>query len=482
MLKVITFNIKCGGSDIYSIEHRAPLVKEVVERYDGDLIGFQEATPKWMEFIEKDYGEEYEILNQYRAKDSLESTPLLFRKSRFECLDHGHFWLSETPSIESGVWDNYGYNRVCVWAKLRDKQEGTTVAFFNTHYGFGDENQLKSGKLILSYMKAMKADACILTADFNMYPTSPGYKQLTAELTDVNAATVNDMRNTYHGYAPEKRAHLKPIDFCFVTPDTVTPITSKRIDDLVNGEFPSDHFGVYSEIQVHHKLKFYSMRTCASDAPGMPANSAWFLRKMVSEQGCDVIALQNADYPHERRFFRSDEYTGMMRENAEDPAMLAPIFWKEELLELAEKEELTLGDSLATLAILKYKLGGKKLCVLNAHFGAEKEAFAKLITEKLAAYGDLPVFLAADLGDTIGSPAYRILKDALKDLRTLAAPKDMTPTYHGFYAEDAAPAITDFVFTNGVGSEKPTYRVLNLRPRNRVFSDHDGILATFILG
>ena len=133
MLKVITFNIKCGGSDIYSIEHRAPLVKEVVERYDGDLIGFQEATPKWMEFIEKDYGEEYEILNQYRAKDSLESTPLLFRKSRFECLDHGHFWLSETPSIESGVWDNYGYNRVCVWAKLRDKQEGTTVAFFNTH-------------------------------------------------------------------------------------------------------------------------------------------------------------------------------------------------------------------------------------------------------------------------------------------------------------------------------------------------------------
>lgn len=479
MLKIISFNIKCGGSDIYSIAHRAPLVKEVLERYDGDLIGFQEATPEWMECIERDYGEEYGIFNQYRAKDSLESTPLLYKKSRFECLEHGHFWLSDTPSIESGVWDNYGHNRICMWAKLLDKQEGTTVAFFNTHYGFGDENQLKSGRVILNYMKAMKVDACFLTADFNMYPTSPGYKQLTEQLVDVNAATVNDMRNTFHGYAPEKRAHLKPIDFCFVTPDTVEPITSKRMDDLVNGEFPSDHFGVYSEVQVHKKIKFYSQRVSLQEK--VVSGAPWYLRKEISGLRADIVALQQAEYAYERRFTRSDEYTGDIREDAEDTTLTNPIFWKEELLELTEKSEVALGDSQANLAVLQYKISGEKVCVLNAHFGEEKEAFAQKIVEALAPYGELPVLVAADLGDAIGSPAYRVLKEAFKDLRLAAAPKDVTPTYQGLYAEDAAPAITDFIFNNEKGLGKPTYKVELIRSRGRILSEHDGIFATFIL-
>ncbi len=479
MLKIITFNIKCGGSDIYSIEHRAPLLKEVLGKYDGDLIGMQEATPEWMECIERDYGEEYGIFNQYRAKDSLESTPLLYKKSRFECLEHGHFWLSDTPSIESGVWDNYGHNRICVWAKLYDKQEGTTVAFFNTHYGFGDENQLKSGNVILNYMKAMKVDACFLTADFNMYCTAPGYKQLTEHLVDVNAATVKDTSTTFHGYAPEKRAHLTPIDFCFVTSDTVEPITSKRMDDLVNGEFPSDHFGVYSEVQVHKKLKFFSQRVCEQEKT--MANAPWFMRKEVQKLRPDIVALQHAEYAYERRFVRSDEYTGYMRENAEDPSLTNPIFWKEDLLEQVEKSEVALADSQANLAVLQYKTSGEKVCVLNAHFGEEKEAFAKLIVEKLAAYSEMTVLVATDLGDTIGSPAYKVLKEAFKDLRALAAPKDVTPTYQGFYAEDAAPAIADFVFTNGKALSKPTYKVVELRSRGRILSDHEPIYSTFIM-
>ncbi len=477
MLKIISFNIKCGGSGEHAIPVRAPLLKTILDQYDADLVGLQEATPDWMECIERDYGEEYAILNQYRAKDSLESTPLLFRKSRFECLDHGHFWLSETPSIESGVWDNYGYNRICVWAKLFDKQEGTTVAFFNTHYGFGDENQLKSGNLILKYIEAMKADACFLTADFNMYPHSPGYKLLTDHLVDVNMATVQDTRFTYHGYKPEGRTH-GAIDFCFVTPN-VTPITYKRLDDTVNGQLPSDHYGIYNEVQVHKSLKFYSQRVFQGAEPDV--TNVWFLRKMVGGLRADIIALQQATYIFERRFSRADNYTGIVREDTEDPARLAPLFWREDLFDVAEQETLTLGDSIANLAVLQYKVGGKKICAVSAHFGEEKEAFAKLIVEKLAAYQEMLILLGADLDAPIGSPAYLILKEALKDLRVVVNSRDMTPTYHGFFKENTAPAITDFVFTNGEGASKLTYKVQDQRPRKRIFSDHDGIFVTCVL-
>jgi hypothetical protein len=37
--------------------------------------------------------------------------------------------------MESGGWCTWGCYRICLWAKLWDKQEGNEILFFNTHYG-----------------------------------------------------------------------------------------------------------------------------------------------------------------------------------------------------------------------------------------------------------------------------------------------------------------------------------------------------------
>lgn len=249
MLKVVSFNLRCANDpNGNSIDERAPRLKTVLEKYDADLYGFQEVTPCWLEHLTADYGADYEIFNQYRAEHSLESTPILWRRSRFSCLDRGYFWLSDTPDIESKGWDSWGCYRICMWVKLFDRQEGNTFLFFNTHYGFSDPCQVASGNLILERMRAMDADATILTGDFNMRQDAPGYQVLAEKLTDVNMATAKDLRTTFHGYKPEEQDSL--IDFCFVTPETVKCIAGKRMDDTVNGMFPSDHFGVYSEIQI----------------------------------------------------------------------------------------------------------------------------------------------------------------------------------------------------------------------------------------
>ena len=60
--------------------------------------------------------------------------------------------------------------------------------------------------------------------------------------------TTNDMRSTFHGYSltEEKYEH---IDYCFVN-SKVTPIYSHIIDTLVDGKFPSDHYGLYTEIEI----------------------------------------------------------------------------------------------------------------------------------------------------------------------------------------------------------------------------------------
>lgn len=464
MIKLITFNIKCGGSGIYSIDHRAPLLKTVLDQYDADIIGFQEATPKWMEYLEKDLGEEYELFNKYRASFNLESTPIAWRKSRFDCLDKGYFWLSDTPDVESGGWDSWGCNRICMWVKLFDKQEGNEVTFFNTHYGFGDECHIKSGNLILNHFKAMKVDCGFLTADFNMTYTRPGYKLLEQHLIDANMATAKDLRHTCHGYNPNRTGGA-PIDICFVTPDTVVPLNAKRIDDLVNGEFPSDHYGFYFELEIRKPLRFLTQNVDHNTS----------IRTRMERNGIDLAAVQEFTAEGVERIQKYEQYELLIQEGEEE---LTPLIWLRDKYELVEKD---MGRKV-TLAVLKTKSNGKKFCLVNAHLSHDEEQqmdAVKTILEKIAPYEELPVIVTGSLNMRIGSPAYRLLCESFKDLRRSVAPLDYTPTYNGRGAEMEEPRICDYIFVKNAQPLK--YEILPAKGRKDYFSDHEGVIGNLIL-
>lgn len=249
-ISIITFNIRCcddlGGN---SIAQRAPRLFAVTSPYDADVIGFQEYRPKWEKYIEKMYGKKYEIYRQQRAEKDGESIVILWKKDRFECLNKGFFWLSDTPEVQSKGWDEkYNCYRICAYAVLRDKVSGKSFTFMNTHFGFGDAGQVASARLIYTYSKKISQYPTAVIGDFNMTPTSAGYAAMTEHFSDVNIATVNETRSTYHGYSPEK-AKNSHIDYCF-TDNLVTPLSYKLLDENVKGKYPSDHFGIYTEIDV----------------------------------------------------------------------------------------------------------------------------------------------------------------------------------------------------------------------------------------
>ena len=80
-----------------------------------------------------------------------------------------------------------------------------------------------------------------------MTPSSPGYAEMTKYFIDVNAVTANNTVSTYHGYELNNNfdAH---IDFCFID-SRIRALGQEVIDQLVDGKFPSDHYGIYSEIE-----------------------------------------------------------------------------------------------------------------------------------------------------------------------------------------------------------------------------------------
>lgn len=249
-LNIVSFNIRCADDENgNSIEERAPRLSKIISDYDVDLIGFQEFTPKWKNKIKKYFGDKYEIFNKYRAETEEESAPILWRKDKFECVKTGYFWLSDTPEIESKGWDElYDCHRMCVYTILRDKENDKKFTFMNTHFGFGDDGQIKSVKLIDEYSKKISSYPTFIVGDFNMKPDSIAYDLMSKIFTDVNAVTENDLRTTYHGYHPEKITDAH-IDYCF-TDEKIRPVSQKIIDDLVNDMFPSDHYGLYIKIEI----------------------------------------------------------------------------------------------------------------------------------------------------------------------------------------------------------------------------------------
>ena len=137
-LKVLCFNIRNGhGKDGDNRwELRKGLVSEVIAANHADVVGVQEAYHFQLEFL-------LEELPAYRSvgvgRDGGtrgEHCPILYRADRFELIDSGTFWLSDTPEVPSTHWGNR-YRRICTWAHLSERKTQRSFWAYNTHFDHG---------------------------------------------------------------------------------------------------------------------------------------------------------------------------------------------------------------------------------------------------------------------------------------------------------------------------------------------------------
>ena len=81
-----------------------------------------------------------------------------------------------------------------------------------------------------------------------MNPTSRPYAEMVKKFSDVNELTIKDRRPTFHGYNLEN-ALAEHIDYCFIN-EKIQPVAFKILDELIEGKFPSDHYGIYAELEI----------------------------------------------------------------------------------------------------------------------------------------------------------------------------------------------------------------------------------------
>lgn len=256
-VKVMSFNIRfdnpADGPDAWP--HRKDWVAEIIREH-AEVVGMQEVKKNQLdELKERLPGYEFYGVGRDDGKEGGEYVPLAWKKDRFEAIDQGVFWLSETPDTPSNGWDA-DLNRVSTWARLKDMQTGKQFLVLNTHFDHrGEQARRESGKLMREWVsKNAKGDPAIVTGDFNTTANAVPYKNLTA---DAGETTLRDARglakkpegpeSTWNGFkevVPGRR-----IDFIFTT----APVEVQgfcTLDGTREGRFPSDHLPIIATLKV----------------------------------------------------------------------------------------------------------------------------------------------------------------------------------------------------------------------------------------
>lgn len=190
------------------------------------------------------------------GKEAGEYAAIFYLKDRLEVVDHGHFWLSETPEKPSRGWDAVCV-RICTWALFKDKQTKQQFYVFNLHMDHvGTVARRESAKLVIQRMKEFKKQyPMVLTGDFNVDETNEIYLIFTKSgiLKDAYESAVMRMANTctWNDFMQDCRDKHR-IDHIFVSSD----VTVERYAILTESYWlgntrrnPSDHYPVFAKLK-----------------------------------------------------------------------------------------------------------------------------------------------------------------------------------------------------------------------------------------
>ena len=246
-IRILTQNLRyANDADGNSVAERSARFAALMQAYMPDIVGTQEATPLWTQYLEEHFSDEYERVGVFRdgtGHSDDEANYILFRKDRFSLEESGTFWLTDEPK-EIGKVEGALCNRICTWALLKDLQTGEKIFVCNTHLDHSNDD-IRSAqlKVLLDYIALdIKSYPVLMTGDFNALRTSAPYKSIQkAGLYDGEKKAWlpdSDVNHTCHLY----RGWGETIDYCFYN-KFWTPIYARIVSDDYGG-YVSDHYGV----------------------------------------------------------------------------------------------------------------------------------------------------------------------------------------------------------------------------------------------
>ena len=277
-----TFNIRLQNSGDekagYGWSVRKDRVANYVKANNIEIVGMQEVLQAQLEDLLARLPEyDYVGVGRTDGKTKGEYSPIFFLKDRFDVLEKGNFWLSETPDVPGSKGWDAAIERVASYAKLKDKRTGKVFMAVNTHFDHvGVTARRESAKLIMKKIQQIVGkQPAVVTGDFNVTEEDEAYKTMIGEQTTGSSEASKDGKKakgksskrkvvklsdsyykttnhtgvtyTWHQFCqlpPDKR---EKIDFIFITP--TIKVKQTHIEEPAPQALLSDHNPHWADLE-----------------------------------------------------------------------------------------------------------------------------------------------------------------------------------------------------------------------------------------
>jgi endonuclease/exonuclease/phosphatase family metal-dependent hydrolase len=259
-VSVMSFNVLCSLCNTKEYDpwqERLEHFRDLFQRHDPDLLGSQELTPLAGEIeamldVLPGRGAVY-----FRPEEGLPypDAAIFYRKSRFQLLEEGSYWLSPTPDVpRSTGFADPQLARLVVWARFRDRNGGRELVFIDTHFDNNSPSQELSAPLTQERTAPWVASHPVIFAgDFNAKPNSAAYSILTTDdshgFVFQNAYDLAAEKGIVENQSPDPAYDpAQRIDHVFLAGDgRLFDVHNWWADLFVYGPnqlYPSDHFAI----------------------------------------------------------------------------------------------------------------------------------------------------------------------------------------------------------------------------------------------
>lgn len=232
------------------VVQRAPRFQLLAREYQPDIICLQEDSTLWSTIVDKYFSENYGHTGFFHGKDMASGNrhAIFFRTERYELVEDGVLWLSETPDEPGTKLADSKSIRSCTWALLKDNFTQQTLFVCNTHLDTkSDEVRTAQLQILLERLGSyMEQYPTVFVGDFNATPDSPVYATMIERMSDPHVSAevkLSDIEFTCDQYG-QRETPIR-IDYMFYN-DMLKATKYRVMTDLYDG-YISDHFGVTTE-------------------------------------------------------------------------------------------------------------------------------------------------------------------------------------------------------------------------------------------
>jgi endonuclease/exonuclease/phosphatase family metal-dependent hydrolase len=237
-------------------DHRRELVLRLASDANPDLLGVQEAYHNQVQELDAALpGHAFVGVGRDDGAEAGEHSCLYYRTDRFELVDSGTFWLSQTPDTPS-TYPGAACPRVATWAVLRDSEaDNRELLVLNTHWDHvSAEARSYSATLIRQRLEELAGDRpAIVMGDLNVTERK---EPITTLLGDGPQRLIDSFREvqpqrgknerTYHDFKGGEEGWR--IDYIVHT-EGLRATDAEIVRTEYDGRYPSDHYPVTATLE-----------------------------------------------------------------------------------------------------------------------------------------------------------------------------------------------------------------------------------------